>query len=199
MTLDERVGRLEHDMNVLMTEVRRALMAVQEGISRTSATTSRAIPPSARWARKAWMLALLNVLLATALFMNGRFFAAGAAGPTPNPVLNNWLRSFWIAVAFMWLMLQMYPVALLLEQEEAPLKGVALRNVAALFTARPGLTLLLSLAVVALAVVASLLPELCFVVVLVALAMGGYTAVRRLRTGLAAKNSSSGPWVHRRR
>lgn len=175
MELEDRVDKLEREMEVLKTEVQRTLLAVQESLERKSAGPSRS-----RWQKRAWVLALLNMLIAIILFTNIRFYALGGAPFDMGPTLGSWLRAFWVALAFLWMILQMYPLALLLEQEEQPLHGVALRNAVKLLTANPGYTILLTLLVLIVAVISSFFPVLWFVVILALLVVVYNKAVRHL-------------------
>jgi hypothetical protein len=128
------------------------LLVVQESLSKK--------PPSpSRWRRKAWVLALLNLLLAITLFTNIRLYQP-VASPGDGSLLGSWLRAFWVALTFVWLLLQLYPVALLLEQEDERLRAVAWRNAIALFASNPRLTLILTTIVLIIAVVGAVFPEL---------------------------------------
>jgi len=112
---------------------------------------------------KAWGLALLNILVAIIVLTNIRFYTAGNAPFAINPTVSLWIRAFWVAVGFLWLILQMYPMALLLEQEDQRLR-VALRNTGVLFIANPGFTLVLALLLLIVGVISTFLPMLWFLV-----------------------------------
>jgi len=105
--LQHRVETLEHEMEVLKGEIRGTLLDVQQNLSQKPATPSR-------WEKRAWGLALLNILLAVTLFTNIRFYTSDTPFGIGSP-LSTWLRAFWVALAFVWLILQMYPLALLLD------------------------------------------------------------------------------------
>jgi len=115
-----------------------------------------------------FLLALMNivtVLLAIPVVTlpNIRFYTAGNAPFAINPTVSLWIRAFWVAVGFLWLILQMYPMALLLEQEDQRLR-VALRNTGVLFIANPGFTLVLALLLLIVGVISTFLPMLWFLV-----------------------------------
>jgi len=114
-----------------------------------------------RYFWKAWGLALLNILVITIAITNLRFYTPGNAPFEIHPTLSLWIRALWMAVAFLWLTLQMYPLALLLEQEDQRLR-VALRNTVVIFIANPGFTLVLAVLLWAVAVISTLLSPLWF-------------------------------------
>lgn len=156
MELEQRVETLEHEVGILKGEIRGTLLEVQESLAEKPASPSQ-------WRKRAWALALLNTLLAITLFTNIRLYTSD----TPFGVSSSlapWLRAFWIALAFLWLVIQMYPLALLLDQEEQQSREAAWRNAAALLVSSPGMTLALTLLILAVAVVGMLFPSLWFVV-----------------------------------
>ncbi|MBL7064920.1 MAG: DUF624 domain-containing protein [Anaerolineae bacterium] len=116
-----------------------------------------------RYFWKAWGLALLNVLVVIIVITNVRFYTSGNAPFEISSTLSLWIRAFWAAAAFLWLILQMYPLALLLEQEDQRLR-VVLRNAAVLFVANPGFSLVLALLLLVVAVISVLFPVLWFFV-----------------------------------
>jgi hypothetical protein len=160
MELENRVEALERETATLKTEIRQTLLNVQANLVDRQAARSQ-------WQRRAWVLSMLNLLLAIALFANIRFYASGNL-PAGDPLLGAWLRALWLALAFLWLLLQMYPLALLLSQGDTASREAAWHNTAKLFVSKPGLTLALTLVVVALSIVSALFPSL-WLVVLVAL------------------------------
>jgi hypothetical protein len=166
MELEDRIEVLEHEVKVLKNDIRKTLVDIQ-------ATLPQKPTASAHWQKKAWVLALLNMLVAVTLFTNIYVYLPGGISATVNPVLIPWLRALWIAVAFMWLILQMYPLAMLLEQEDQQWQGVVWRNAVGFFSAHPGLSLGLTVAVLGVALVNAIFPQVWFVVglaLLVALA-----------------------------
>jgi hypothetical protein len=103
---------------------------------------------------KAWGLALLNILAAAIVFTNVRFYTPEVAPFEINPTLSTWIRGFFIAVGFLWAVLQMYPMAALLEQEDQRLR-VALRNSVILLIVNPGFTVVLALLMLLVAAVST--------------------------------------------
>jgi hypothetical protein len=169
MELEHRVKQLERDMDILKGEIEQTLLDVRENL------LERPTSPS-RKRKRAWTLALLNVLLGLTLFTNLCFYTSDAPSSI-HPVLIPWLRAFWIVLAFLWLILQMYPLTLLLDQEETHAPKVAWRNAIRIFTSNPGLTLMLMLAVLGVAVISMAFPLLWFVVVGVILAVVGVNGI----------------------
>jgi len=132
-----------------------------------------------RYFWKAWGLTLLNILVAIIVPINVRFYTSGNAPFEINPTLSLWIRAFFVSAAFLWLIVQMYPLALLLEQEDRRLR-VALRNAAVLSIVNPGFTIVLALLLLILAVVSTLLPVLWFLVTLALFAVVFNKAVLHL-------------------
>ncbi len=132
-----------------------------------------------RYFWKAWGLALLNILVITIAITNLRFYTPGNAPFEIHPTLSLWIRALWMAVAFLWLTLQMYPLALLLEQEDQRLR-VALRNTVVIFIANPGFTLVLAVLLWAVAVISTLLSPLWFFLTPALLAVVCNKAVQHL-------------------
>ena len=174
MDLEERVTKLEHEMSVLKTDIQGTLSQVQDSL----ATESHS-PSVMRWRQRAWVFSLVNVLLATVLFVNIRVYLPGEAGEVADPVLFGWLRALWVALAFVWLILQMYPLALLLEQEEDGLKGTSLRNALRLFKANPGFSILLTVIVLLVALASALIPQVWLVVLPFVVIAGVCVLIRR--------------------
>ena len=112
-----------------------------------------------RYFWKAWGLALLNILVVVIVPINIRFYTPDIAPFEISPLLSTWLRGLFVAITLLWTIIQMYPMALLLEQEDQRLR-VALRNAAVLFIANPGFTIVLALLLLILAVVSVFLPVL---------------------------------------
>ena len=112
---------------------------------------------------KAWKLALLDILVAVIVFTNIRFYTPGIAPFEISPTLSLWLQALFVGIASLWLVIQVYPMALLLEQEDQRLR-VALRNAAVLFVANPGFTIVLVVLLLVVAAVSTVFPVLWFVV-----------------------------------
>ena len=132
-----------------------------------------------RYFWKAWGLALLNILVVIIVVTNLWFYTPGNAPFEIHPTLGLWMRALWMAVALLWLALQMYPLALLLEQEDQRLR-VVLRNTTVIFIANPGFTLVLAALLLIVAVISTLLPALWFLVTLALFAVVCNKAVRHL-------------------
>jgi hypothetical protein len=97
-----------------------------------------------RYFWKSLGLALVNILVLAVLLSNVWFYA-----PNNNPFSLDSSTSLAIQILFLlltalWLAYQMYPMALLLEQEDQRLR-IALRNGGVLFLTRPGFGILLAL------------------------------------------------------
>jgi hypothetical protein len=162
--LEQRLESLEKEVGLLKGEIQETLLNVQKSLSPQPTR-----PP--RWQKRAWGLALLNVLLAITLFTNIRFYTSDGGLLGGDSTLGAWLRGFWIALAFLWLLLQMYPLALLLDQEDEQSREMAWRKAAAIFRSNPGLTLALTLLVLVVAVISMLFPSLWLVLPVVLFAV----------------------------
>ncbi len=109
-----------------------------------------------RYFLKAWGLALLNIFVIVIVFANVRFYTPEIAPFEISETLSMWVRGFFVAVGFLWLIVQLYPMAALLEQEDQRLR-VALRNSAVLFIINPGFSVVLVLLLLVVAVASTLL------------------------------------------
>jgi uncharacterized membrane protein YesL len=116
-----------------------------------------------RYFLKAWGLALLNGLVGIILVANVLFYAPANVPFEISPTLSFWIQALFLGVAFVWLIVQLYPMALLLEQEDQRLR-VALRNAAVLFAANLGFTIVLALLLLVVAAVSMVLPPLWLLV-----------------------------------
>jgi len=119
---------------------------------------------------RSWALALINIFLLLVVLTNIRFY-----DPDLNPLIHSetlsaWIRGFFIVLGFLWWCYQIYPMAVLLEQEQ-PRIGWALRNSAILFIANPGFTILLGILVIVWAIICTLVPPLLALVSLSLLAV----------------------------
>jgi hypothetical protein len=173
MELEDRVASLERDVHLLKEEIQRTLADIQATLPEKPATP-------ARWQKKAWVLALLNMLLAMALFTNIYLYLPDNSPFNLNPAIATWLRAFWIVMAFIWLILQLYPLALLLEQEDQQWQGVVWRNARAYLRARPGMFALLTLLVLLVAIVDSIFPAVWFVIAFVLLIVAAAAATQAI-------------------
>jgi uncharacterized membrane protein YesL len=132
-----------------------------------------------RYFWKAWGLALLNILAAIIVFTNIRFYTPGNAPFEIDPTLSFWIRALFFGTSLVWLIIQMYPLALLLEQEDRRLR-VALRNAAVLLVTNPGFTILLSLLLLVMAAISTAFPVLWFLITLALFAVVCNKAVLHL-------------------
>jgi len=169
MELEHRVEQLEREIATLKTGIEQTLLDIQASLP------DKVAPPS-RWERRAWILALINILLAVMLFANIYLFLPGSLPLEIPPALTVWLRAFWLALAFVWLILQMYPLALLLEQEDRQWQGVVGRSAAAFVRARPGFLVVLTVVVLVVGIVNSVIPAAWILVSLALLVAVGSIA-----------------------
>jgi protein-S-isoprenylcysteine O-methyltransferase Ste14 len=160
MELEQRVEQLERENRVLKNEIRQTLLEVQRELSQEPAPT--ATPE--HWRKRAWVLALLNTLLAVTLFSTVRVYASGEPWGLGDWLVP-WLRGFYVALTFVWLLLQLYPVALLLQEEDRASQDIAWRNAGRAFASNPGLTLAVTVAVLGAAAISALFPPIWFGVV----------------------------------
>jgi uncharacterized membrane protein YesL len=128
---------------------------------------------------KAWGLALLNILMFIIVSANLWFYVPGNTPFDLHPTLSLLMRSAWLAVAFLWLTAQMYPLALLLEQDDQRLRTI-LRNTAVIFIANPGFTLVLVVLLLIVVVISTLLPMMWLLVTPALFAVVCNKAVRHL-------------------
>jgi hypothetical protein len=176
MELEERVEALEREMETLKGGIQGMLEEIKESLPDKPAAPLG-------WQKKAWVLALLNLLVAITLFTNIYMYLPGMAPFALSERLVVWLHAFWVAMAFMWLLLQMYPLALLLEQEDRQWQGMVWRNSVGYFRAHPGLMLGLTAGILVMAVVNSVFPAMWFVVALGLMVMVGSVGLGRLVEG----------------
>jgi uncharacterized membrane protein YesL len=105
-----------------------------------------------RYFLKAWGLALINILVMAIVLTNVWFYAPDVVPFNISRTLAVWIRGIFVALGFIWWCYQLYPMAMLLEQEDQRIR-LALRNSAILLIANPGVTFVLgalSLLVIAL-------------------------------------------------
>jgi len=184
MELEHRVEALEREIADLKQDIRGTLLDVQKCLS------EKPLSPS-QWRKRAWVLALLNVLLAITLFTNIRVYAPAAPSESSSP----WeavLRESWIGIAFVWLIFQIYPLALLLDHENAQIRRIAWRNAITLILSSPGLIAALTAMVLLTAVISKLLPSLWFVIVGALVVIACFNLVGHLRhRGQARSNKET--------
>jgi len=185
MDLEQRVEELEREVRALKSDIQGTLIDIREALPDKPA-------PASNWQTRAWVLALLNVLVAVSLFTNIYLYVPGLLPVATNEVLAAWLRAFWIAIAFVWLLLQLYPLALLLEQEDRQQRSVAWRSATAYLRARPGVLAVATFAVLVAAIVNTVLPEAWLVIALL-LAGVGVAGVWQVLSGLRRDPHPRGP------
>ena len=179
MDLEQRVERLERENLVLKSDIRETLLEVHQELSRESSPTTS----PEHWRKRGWMLALLNTLLAIILFSTVRVYASGEPFGLAQWLVP-WLRGFYVALTFVWLLLQLYPVALLLQEDDGDSRDIAWRNAGKAFASNPGLTLAVTVAVLGAAAISALFPPIWFGVVALLLIVVCLNAVLGwLRTG----------------
>lgn len=108
-----------------------------------------------RYFLKAWGLALLNILVAVIVSTNIRFYSPDVAPFEISDTASTWISGFFVATGFLWLVVQIYSMAMLLEQEDQRLR-VALRNSAVLFIVNPGFTIVLTLLLFLIVVISTI-------------------------------------------
>jgi hypothetical protein len=97
-----------------------------------------------RYFWKAWVFALINIVVAAVVGVNIWFYAPGNSFIELNATVGATIQMFLFIAAILWLIYQMYPLAMLLEQTDVRVR-TALRNAAVLFLTKPGFTILLAL------------------------------------------------------
>jgi hypothetical protein len=185
MELEQRVEELELEMKALKLDIQKTLIEIRDALPEKPSAP-------ARWQKKAWVLALINMLLAVVLFTNMYLYLPGTMPFEINPTLTAWLRALWLAIAFIWLLLQMYPLALLLEQEDSQWQGVVWRNTTAFIRARPGSMVVLTLAVLVVAIINTAIPAAWLIVALTLLIAIGSIAMRSLLELFRERNGAHG-------
>jgi hypothetical protein len=173
METEKRIQALEDEVRTLKLDIQRTLDEIRDNLPEQTA-------PAAKWEKKAWVLALLNILLAVVLFTNISFFTSEGAIFGLNATLSAWIRGLWVALAFVWLLLQMYPLALLLGQEDQQWKGGVWRNALAFLRARPSLWILLTLVVLVVAIVDTVVPAAWLIIAVALLVAVASFALRSM-------------------
>ena len=132
-----------------------------------------------RYFGKAWALAGINLGVIATLVFNIYFYGPDVVPFNLGETASLMIRAFWTSILVLWVFVQMYPFALLMEQEDQRLR-VALRNALVLLAAHPGFSLLLGILLVVLIVVSVLIPALLALVSLAIVAVVCNKAVRHL-------------------
>lgn len=128
---------------------------------------------------KAWALAGINIGVIVTLVLNIWFYQPGRPPLNLGDTASLMIRAFWTSLLVIWAFLQMYPLALLMEQEDQRVR-LALRNALVLLAANPGFSLLLGLILVVLIAVSVLIPALLALISLAVVAVACNKAVRHL-------------------
>jgi uncharacterized membrane protein YesL len=108
-----------------------------------------------------------------------------------SPTLSFWIQALFLGVAFAWLIIQVYPMALLLEQEDQRLR-VALRNAAALFVTNLGFTVVLGLLLLIVAAISMLFPPLWLLITVALFGVVCNKAVLHLLEAYRARAQAAG-------
>ena len=173
MELEQRIEELERELKSLKLDIAKTLVEIQANLP----AQPRAAP---RWQSKAWILALVNLLIAVVLFTNIYLYVPGSAPLNLSPTMLSWLHAFWLALAFVWLLLQLYPMALLFEEEDREWQGVVWRNLRGFARARAGLLVALTLVVLIVGIINSFVPALWLIVALALLLAVASIAARNM-------------------
>lgn len=132
-----------------------------------------------RYFWKAWGLALLHAAVVIILLTNIRFYGQEDIPFKISETVKVWIQAFFVVAATMWMLYQMYPLAVLLEQEDRRLR-TALRNATLLFLTNPTFTIVLGLLLLVVTVISMLLPMLWFLITLALIAIVCNKAVLHL-------------------
>jgi hypothetical protein len=124
-------------------------------------------------------LALINVLVLAILLSNIWFYTPGNNPLNLAANVNSAIQIAFILLTIMWLVYQMYPLAMLLEQKDQRLR-TTLRNTGVLFITRPGFNILLALMLAIVIAVSTYLLVPWFVVTLAFIAIVCNKAVKHL-------------------
>jgi hypothetical protein len=175
LTLEDRISALERENRMLKQEIQGTLISVRENLGQSSTSSS-----DERWSRRAWVLALLNLTLALTLFVNVNYFTLEGlpADLSVDTVMR--LRSLWIALSFIWLVLQLYPLIMLYEAEERALRCVAWRNAVRVLVSNPAVLVSLTCAVLLIALASAIAPTLWIWAVVAMAALVVSLGMRRL-------------------
>ncbi len=112
-----------------------------------------------RYFGRSWLFAVLNILVLGLIFINVNFYVPDVVPIDMSLTVSMAIRTFFIFLGILWILYQMYPMAMLLEQEEQRV-FLALRNAGVLLLANPGFTLVFGILLAVVGVVSVLLPAL---------------------------------------
>jgi uncharacterized membrane protein YesL len=129
-----------------------------------------------------WSMALLNVVVSALVLVN--VVAYGPSNPFGLPFdlganVTGIVRGVFVVVGVLWLVFQMYPMAMLLEQEDQRLR-LALRNSFFVFIASPGFALVMALLLLLVIAISLFLPLLLLAFTFSLIAVVCNQAVKRL-------------------
>ncbi len=132
-----------------------------------------------RYFWKSWGLALINLLVTTVLISNVWFYGQEFLPFALDENIKLGIKVFFAMLLGLWLLYQMYPLAMLLEQEDQRLK-TALRNGALIYLTQPVFTIVLGLLLALVAGISMLAPALWAIVTLALVAVVCNKAVLHL-------------------
>ncbi|MBN1977115.1 MAG: hypothetical protein JW918_06905 [Anaerolineae bacterium] len=132
-----------------------------------------------RYFWKSLALALVNVVTLAILGANVWFYAPGNNPWGLDSGLSSAIQIFFVILIALWLIYQMYPLAMLLEQTDQRLR-TALRNAGVLLITRPGFAILLGLALAVVIAISTYLIVLWFLITLPLIAVVCNKAVKHL-------------------
>lgn len=173
MEMEERIQKLEAQVKELQTDIHATLTEISKSLPEKPAHKTN-------WNRSAWVLALVNLLLAVVLLGNAYLFAPLQEAFQLSPVALTWMRALWLVIALVWLLLQLYPLALLLAEEESDWRHVKWSNALKLVRARPGLLLAVTVLLLLSALINMFMPAAWLLVTLVLLVVIAGLALRSL-------------------
>jgi uncharacterized membrane protein YesL len=132
-----------------------------------------------RYFGKAWALAGINIGVIATLGLNIWFYQAGRPPLNLGDTVSLMIRAFWTSLLVIWVFLQMYPMALLIEQEDQRIR-LALRNSLILLAGHPGFSLLFGVLLLVLIAASTVIPALLALISLAIVAVACNKAVRHL-------------------
>lgn len=132
-----------------------------------------------RYFGKSWALAGINIGVIATLGLNIWFYQAGNPPLNLSDTASLMIRAFWTSLLVIWVFLQMYPMALLVEQEDQRIR-LALRNALVLLAAHPGFSLLLGVLLLVVIAISVVIPALLALISLALVAVTCNKAVRHL-------------------
>jgi hypothetical protein len=132
-----------------------------------------------RYFWKSLVLAFVNILMLAILGANVWFYAPGNNPWGLDPGLSMAIQIFFVVMIGLWLLYQMYPLAMLLEQTDQRLR-TAFRNAGVLLITRPGFAILIGLALAVAIAISTYFIVLWFLITLSLTAVVCNMAVKHL-------------------